>query len=534
MPTPHLEDVIERTIRTDFMLLSLLRGDDYLPSVGSFEGGFEVYRSICSQSCHSKPVHDWAIVKVAHDKELGTVFAGIKGVTPGEGVARHSLHPNLTLAQCIRQEDDEGKRKGNGKGKSRSPRRSNSGGGKGGRGGKGGKGGSPRRGDSRDDESEGGIALAIDEELVVNYLQGLLWVLDTYTAGQPLDYHFICLATSSHRKLLNVDVVAFLQRGVASMSAVPPLPPSAEQQTTGAAERGATGAAAETKIYSASDAGAAGAATVRRALPRFALLTSPTNAPDGRPLCPLAACFCLIPAPLLANVLPPGTPEHALARSIVFSEEGSAEIGEIGEIGRADGADEGALGGAPVPSLFHYVVARETDSELLRLRTKLGNASKAFQQLQASSSDISKQDAARALMQHAGDEYEDSLRRYEGLDIDAVDMRLVDLEVRRRSNSQLEEVEVYGQSVQRAVSAGRGGDRGKGRQYDKGKGKRAMQEGRGGGGKGRGAPTPRGGRGHARSKGGRGGRGSGGFYQAGRGRGSGLDVTASSWTPRSQ
>jgi hypothetical protein len=310
--------------------------------------------------------------------------------------------------------------------------------------------------------------------------------------------------------------------------------------------------------------------------PPFSLLTSPINAPDGQPLCPLAACFCLIPAPLLATVLPPGTPEHDLACSVVFAAADAPSTGKQASAGA--GADEGmvtasedvfgngeATAGGVAKSIFHHVVAREMDPELLRLRTILGSASKAYQQtVQGNSSEPAQQasqDRAKAAMMQAGEAYEESLSRYEGKDIDSVDMRVVDAEVRRRSDSRLKEVEVYGQYERRAVGGRGGGGSGKdgwqGGGKGGGRGGAAVSAGRGWGGKGRGAPTPRGGRGHAsqrasrgaptprgRGRGGNGGvyrppgrgdgGGSGGGGGGGGGSGGGLSASAPSYRPPGQ
>ncbi|CAD7938819.1 unnamed protein product [Amoebophrya sp. A120] len=153
----------EMAIRTDFSLLSLLKGDDYLPPLISFETAFRTYDKIVKQACQTQPVAQWAIVAkrnvairdLQSDDQDDFNFMRDYGDAADLVVAQHSFRPTLTLARCVADEK--------------------------------------MMPESQFRSVYGKPAKFPENEVTAlkNYYRGILWVLDIYRNGRALDYHFV-------------------------------------------------------------------------------------------------------------------------------------------------------------------------------------------------------------------------------------------------------------------------------------------------------------------------------------------------------
>ncbi|CAD7959530.1 unnamed protein product [Amoebophrya sp. A25] len=196
----HSGSALETAIRLDFSLLSLLRGDDYLPSLVTFEAAYKVYEQLVKPVCQKQAVDKWAIIKrnlsgsSAAGKNLGENAGDLAGthdffdsdsaaVLDDYGAALHSFRANETLPQCIAGLNAHKQL--------------------------------VVAGGANNKASGAGGADAILQKItpecvdvITNYLQGLCWVLDIYQNGRPLDYHYVCRSTgesSTARTLPRLD-----------------------------------------------------------------------------------------------------------------------------------------------------------------------------------------------------------------------------------------------------------------------------------------------------------------------------------------
>ena len=71
---------VEVAVRADFALLSLLKGDDCVPALATFDLAFAKYEELVKNVCQTEPVEKWAILKLEemHGSGFLILFEGIR------------------------------------------------------------------------------------------------------------------------------------------------------------------------------------------------------------------------------------------------------------------------------------------------------------------------------------------------------------------------------------------------------------------------------------------------------------------------
>ena len=90
---PSLKLPCEEAITRDFTLLSLLKGDDYLPAIGGFESCYAIYEKNVKKLCQVKSVAQWAILTC---EEVLSATGDVM-----DSVWLHCFYANTTLADCL-------------------------------------------------------------------------------------------------------------------------------------------------------------------------------------------------------------------------------------------------------------------------------------------------------------------------------------------------------------------------------------------------------------------------------------------------